>query len=203
MIDRSFDPLNTAIKGAIMGNSIDFMIHDQLQKVESLIREKLQEPLSETAYAGFIEKLRHTNNLVYFCDNCGEIVFDRLLMETMKEQYPGLSIVAVVRSEATLNDATLKDAASIGLDKIAKVEGNGIDGPLPGTVFERCSADIKNLVAQADLIISKGGGNFETIQEQIPKLEADITFLLLSKCNPHMMELGVSRYQPILFNIFH
>jgi uncharacterized protein with ATP-grasp and redox domains len=203
MVDRSSDPLNTAIKAAIMGNSIDFMIHDQLHKVESLVREKLRESLSEGAYSRFTEKIRHTNNLVYFCDNSGEIVFDRLLLETMKKQYPGLKIVAVVRSKPTLNDAILKDAASTGLDRIAKVVENGIDGPLPGTIIERCSADVKNLVARADLIISKGGGNFETIQEQVPKIKKDITFMLLSKCNPHMVELGVKRYQPILFNAFN
>jgi hypothetical protein len=108
----------------------------------------------------------------------------------------------VVRSVPTLNDATLKEAKSIGMDKIVKVIENGIDGPLPGTMLSRCSKEVNDFVRQSDLIISKGGGNFDTLDEDRKHLSKKISFLLLSKCDPHFKNFGVNLYQPIIANFY-
>jgi uncharacterized protein with ATP-grasp and redox domains len=113
-----------------------------------------------------------------------------------------LEIVFVVRSVPTLNDATLVEAKSIGMDKIVKVIENGIDGPLPGTVLSRCSHEVNDFLSRSDLIISKGGGNFDTLDEERKHLQKKISFLLLSKCDPHFKNFGVNLYQPILANFF-
>jgi uncharacterized protein with ATP-grasp and redox domains len=90
-------------------------------------------------------------------------MLDRLLIETMKEWRMDdggrneLEIVFVVRSLPTLNDATLKEARMVGVDRIASVLENGIDGPLPGTITSRCSGEVRDLLQRADLILSKGG----------------------------------------------
>ena len=111
-------------------------------------------------------------------------------------------IVFVVRSVPTLNDATLAEARSIGIDKIARVIENGVDGPLPGTLLSRCSNEVRDVVNRSDLIISKGGGNFDTLDEERNHLNKNIAFLLLSKCEPYYKHFGVKLYDPILANYF-
>ena len=201
-VEQDPHPLNTAVRIAILGNAIDFMIHDKLTEVEALIQERLTVPVNAAAYAQFHEKIAHTHNLVYLCDNAGEIVFDRLLMETLKLHGNDLDIVAVVRSLPTLNDATVKEARAIGLTGLAHVVENGIDGPLPGTVPSRCSKQVRDLIAGADLIVSKGGGNFDTLEEVLGDLNTDIAFMLLSKCNPYKDYFATGLYQPVLYNVF-
>ena len=142
-----------------------------------------------------------SKRLVYFGDNAGEIVFDKLLIETIKELHSP-EIVFVVRSVPTLNDATFSEARSIGMDNIARVIENGIDGPLPGTVLGRCSNEVNDLIRHSDLIISKGGGNFDTLDEERKNLQKKISFLLLSKCEPYYRHFGVKIYHPILANYY-
>ena len=99
-----------------------------------------------------------------------------------------------------MNDATVKEARAVGIDRVVKVIGNGIDGPLPGTVLRRCSQEVNNLVQQADMIISKGGGNFDTLDEERDRLKNKISYLLLSKCDPQYKTFGVKLFHPILAN---
>lgn len=138
---------------------------------------------------------------MYFGDNAGEVVFDKLLIETIKELH-SVEIVFVVRSVPTLNDATLTEARSIGIDNIAQLIENGIDGPLPGTLLARCSNEVQDVVNRSDLIISKGGGNFDTLDEERKHLNKNISFLLLSKCEPYYRHFGVQIYQPIIANYY-
>ena len=195
------DPLYAATKLAILGNSLDFMVADSTLTVENSIKDRINAPLSNSRFSEFKQQLQESKSLIYFGDNAGEIVFDKLFIETLKKLYQ-LEIVFVVRSVPTLNDATLTEAKSIGMDNIVKVVENGIDGPLPGTVLSRCSKAVNDLVRQSDLIISKGGGNFDTLDEERKQLKKKISFLLLSKCDPHFKNFGVNLYQPILANFF-
>jgi uncharacterized protein with ATP-grasp and redox domains len=193
------DPLYPAVKLAILGNSLDFMVADTTLTFENSIKDKINVPLPNENYSKFKRRLQASKRLIYFGDNAGEIVFDKLFIETIKKLY-NLEIVFVVRSVPTLNDATLKEAKSVGMDKVVKVIENGIDGPLPGTVLRRCSNEVNDLVRRSDLIISKGGGNFDTLDEEKKHLKKKISFLLLSKCDPQYKTFGVKLYQPILAN---
>jgi len=85
---------------------------------------------------------------------------------------------------------------------MATVIENGIDGPLPGTVLSRCSSAVNDLVNRSDLIISKGGGNFDTLDEERKHLNKKISFMLLSKCEPHFDNFNVKLYHPILANTY-
>jgi uncharacterized protein with ATP-grasp and redox domains len=201
MINESVDPLYTAVKLAILGNSLDLMVADTAAAFENSIKDRLDAPLALEIFSAFEQQLRASKRLVYFGDNAGEIVFDKLLIETIKELHSP-EIVFVVRSVPTLNDATLTEARFIGMDSIVRVIENGIDGPLPGTVLRRCSNEVNDLVRRSDLIISKGGGNFDTLDEQIEHLQKKISFLLLSKCEPYYRHFGVEIHQPILANYF-
>jgi uncharacterized protein with ATP-grasp and redox domains len=199
MVNEEPDPLYPAIKLAILGNSLDFMVADPSFTIENSIKDRINTPLSEENYSKFKNRLETSKHLVYFGDNSGEIVADKLLIETMKTLYK-LEIVFVVRSVATLNDATLEEAEAVGMDKVVKVIENGIDGPLPGTVLKRCSDEVKKLVQQADMIISKGGGNFDTLDEERNQLNNKVSYLLLSKCDPQYKTFGVKLYHTILAN---
>ena len=201
LVNGAADPLYTAVKLAILGNSLDLMVAGSAGTIENSIRDKVDALLPLKIYSAFEQQLRASKRLVYFGDNAGEIVFDKLLIETIKELHSP-EIVFVVRSVATLNDATLTEARSIGMDNIVRVVENGIDGPLPGTVLGRCSIEVNDLVRRSDLIISKGGGNFDTLDEEREHLQKKISFLLLSKCEPYYRHFGVEIYQPILANYF-
>jgi uncharacterized protein with ATP-grasp and redox domains len=199
MVHADSDPLFPAVKLTILGNSLDFMVADTTLTFENSIKDRINVPLSNENYSKFKHRIQSSKHIIYFGDNAGEIVFDKLFIQAIKKLY-NLEIVFVVRSVPTLNDATLKEARSVGMDKIVRVIENGIDGPLPGTVLRRCSNEVNDLVRQSDLIISKGGGNFDTLDEERKHLQKKISFLLLSKCDPQYKTFGVKLYQPILAN---
>ncbi len=201
MVNEAADPLKLAVKLSILGNSMDFMVADSSLAVEESIAAKAKLPLSNNSYSQFRQQLTATRHLMIFGDNAGEIVFDRLLIETIKKHHQP-QITFVVRSVPTLNDATIREAKAVGIDRIATVIENGIDGPLPGTILSRCSDEVNELVRQSDLIISKGGGNFDTLDEERKHLNKKISFLMLSKCAPHFDNFGVKLYHPILANTY-
>jgi uncharacterized protein with ATP-grasp and redox domains len=201
IVNDNPDPLYEATKLAILGNSLDFMVADSALTIENSIKDRINAPLSKARFSEFKQQLQTSQNIIYFGDNAGEIVFDKLFIETISKFYQ-LEIVFVVRSVPTLNDATLTEAKSIGLDRLVTVVENGIDGPLPGTVLSRCSKAVNDFVRQSDLIISKGGGNFDTLDEERKHLKKKISFLLLSKCDPHFKNFGVDLYHPVLANFY-
>jgi len=201
IVDTSENPLQTAAHIAILGNAIDIMMQNGTADIQKAIAEQLVQPLPQDEFKKFEHKLATSSRIVYFADNAGEIVLDKLFIETLKEKYDP-DIVYVVRSIPALNDATLKDAMSVGMDTLVRVMENGIDGPLPGTRLGRCSREINDLYQKADLIISKGGGNFDTLEEEQKALKKNITYMLLSKCHPYHERFGVEIHRPILVNSF-
>lgn len=200
-LERSPNPLFTAVKLAIIGNSIDFMMCDEPNSLEDSILEKLKSHLHAAEYEAFAEQVKKSRQLLYIGDNSGEIVLDRLLVEIMKERY-GVRVVFVVRGMPTLNDATGKEAEFTGMDRVTTVVGNGIGGPVPGTILRRSSGELRELFQQSDLVISKGGGNFDSLEEDLGVLKQNITFMLISKCYPYAQYFNVPVGQPILKNCF-
>lgn len=195
-VEGSGDPLYLASKLALIGNALDLMILNRVSDLGPLIRRKLKTPLPRQAFQAFRKRLEKCRHLLYLGDNAGEIVFDRLLIEVIYKQY-GLETTFVVRSLPTLNDVTRREAAQVGLDRIARVVENGIRGPLPATMVSRCSPEVRRLVQEADLIISKGGGNFDSLDEE-PEWKNKIAFMFLSKCLPYNRRFGTALDQPIL-----
>ncbi|MCI5191354.1 MAG: DUF89 family protein, partial [Candidatus Electrothrix sp. AS4_5] len=113
--------------------------------------------------------------VLYLCDNCGEIVFDGLLIKQLNRL--GCQVTAAVRESPIINDATLQDAQFCGLDTMCTVISNGTG--CPGTPLASCSTEFKQCFQEADLIISKGMGNFESLSE----VSAPIFFLFTVKCS--------------------
>ena len=199
MVKTAEHPLKMAAHLAGLGNAIDVMMQGGAADIQKIIEEQLAYPLQKNAFEVFEQRISNSNRILYFGDNAGEIVLDRLFIETIKEQHE-TDIVFVVRNNPTLNDATLKDTEQTGMVKLVHVIGNGTDGPIPGTLLDRCSRDVRDLFQKADLIISKGGGNFDTLDELPENHKSNISYLLLSKCQPYASFFGVELQRPILYN---
>jgi damage-control phosphatase, subfamily I len=196
LVMESEDPVFTAINLAIMGNSIDPMGHENPHDIELAIRASLTKAVPRSRFRDLKERLEHSSLVLYLGDNCGEIVYDKLLIETIKSHY-NIEVVFVVRSVPTLNDATLSEAKLVGMDEAATVVENGIAGPLPGTIFSRCSAELRSLWLSADLVMSKGGGNFDTLDEE-ENLTTPLFYMLMSKCIPYRDYFNIPLHYPIL-----
>ena len=160
-VESSSEPLFTATRLAIAGNVIDFGVTGNLQ--EDDIRMAVKQALIEPFY-GEWEKFRNAvakaQSILYLADNAGEIVFDRLLIEQLSPE----RVTLVVRGGPIINDATIADVQAVGLDKIVKVIDNGSDAP--GTILNDCHPAFQRLFFNADLVISKGQGNFDSLSRE-------------------------------------
>ena len=182
LVEKSSDPLWTASRLAVAGNVIDFGIFTSID-IEGAIAKALKNTFAEDAYPVFAESVHDADEIVYLLDNAGEIVFDRLLIETMMQS--GKKTKAVVKGSPVLNDATIADANESGLGKICEVIENGSDAV--GTILEWTSPEFRKIFRDAQLIISKGQGNFETLQ----CTGKNIFYLFQSKCDVLSQELNL------------
>lgn len=162
-INNSNDPLLTALKLSMVANFIDFGANNNISgnKLNELIDTAENQNVDKDEYNHFKSDLANAKNLTYLLDNSGEIVADKLLISTIKEKFNNLKITAIVRGEPVFNDVTLNDAKSVGLINICPVIANGTN--VPGTFYDLVTNETKAALDTADLIISKGQGNFETI----------------------------------------
>jgi uncharacterized protein with ATP-grasp and redox domains len=201
LVEQSSDPLFMAVRLAVIGNFVDLMVSDHSTDVETTLEEELKKPIPENTFLAFRDKLKKARLLVYIGDNSGEIVFDRVLIETIRSLYD-LRVYFVARGVPALNDATFREALSVGMDQAATIIENGMKAPVPGTLLSGCSSEFRDFFRKADLIIAKGGGNFDTLEEE-KTLAQNITFMLLAKCFPYCRYFQTRMYQPILANFFH
>ncbi|NLF95136.1 MAG: DUF89 family protein [Candidatus Riflebacteria bacterium] len=172
-IESASDPFDMAMRTAIAGNVIDLGVPGSV--TEESIRISIEKCLSEPLIgdpAQFWSAVEKAKKILYITDNAGEIVFDRLLIEKL-----GPSRVTVaVRGAPAINDATMADAVAAGLDQIVEIIDNGSDAP--GTLLYECSSEFRQRFNEADLIVAKGQGNFETLSDE----PGNIYFLFKVKC---------------------
>jgi hypothetical protein len=167
------DPLETAVRLAVAGNIIDFGVTATISEaaVEETIDRALRDPL-----VGGVDGLRQAvadaGDVLYLADNAGEIVFDRVLIETLA----AVNLAVGVKSVPVINDATAEDAEAAGLAGRYEIVENGSDAP--GTLLETCSEAFRERFMAADLVIAKGQGNYETLSEA-PR---PVWFILMAKC---------------------
>lgn len=169
------DPLEGGVRAAIAGNVIDFGIYDSID-LDRSIDESFRLPLPDAHLRAFTAAVHKSRRILYLCDNAGEIVFDRVLLEILRNR--GKEVVAVVKGSPVINDATLDDARAAGLHECATVIDNGNDGV--GTLLESCSPGFMDAYRSADLIISKGQANYETLAQV---KDERIFFLFKVKCS--------------------
>jgi damage-control phosphatase, subfamily I len=125
--------------------------------------------------------------VVFLSDNCGEIVFDRLLIQYLKSH--GAHVTLAVKDIPLLNDATLDDARTLGLDRIVDLlTTNGSRGEI-GICLDDIPADLTNAIDNCTLIIAKGMANFESLLEY--ETLPPVAYLMAAKCKPVADEVGV------------
>lgn len=173
-IQASGDPFAAALRFAIAGNIIDFAKRSGVTRDEVLqcLNDAAAVPIDLEAVELLRREIDRAGNILYLGDNTGEIVFDRLFIEQM----PTEKITFGVRGFPVINDATMEDARAVGLADKVRVIDNGSDAP--GTILEDCPETFRRQFEEADLIIAKGQGNYETLSE----VRQNIFFLLQTKC---------------------
>ena len=180
---QSDNYFNTALRLAIAGNIIDFGISNTFD-LHSTIDKVLNSDFAIDDSIQLKQALSEAKTVLYLGDNCGEIVFDKLFIETI--MHPNL--IYAVREVPIINDATLEDAKYVGMDLVADVISNGYDAP--STLLEHCSTEFLEVFNRADVIISKGQGNLEGL---LGKTQKEVYFLLMVKCEVIADVLGVKK----------
>lgn len=183
------DRLIDYIKLAIYGNIIDYGIFQHVENGNWL--ETVENQLESFTFQIddsdlLISNFEIAEKLLYIGDNCGELVFDKLFIEKLKNVYPKMEIIYCVRGEAVLNDNTYEDALEVGMDKLVTVIDDGAS--YPGFVYSEISEQTKLIFDQADIIIAKGQGNFESLEALG---ERKVFFLFMAKCEMLSRELKV------------
>lgn len=172
-ISSAWDPLIMAVRYAITGNIIDLGAKNKIGYGE--IYADLQSASMQPIYGemdSFKKSVQNAKAILYLADNAGEVFFDRLLIE----QLSGVKITMAVRGAPVINDATLSDAKAARIDEIAEIIDNGSDAP--GTILDDCSLEFRHRFENADMVIAKGQGNFESLSDE----KREIFFLFRTKC---------------------
>lgn len=192
-IRRSADPMQTCIKYVCAGNYIDFgptgRVDDSI--LERLLAKAEEEAVSAPELESLKTDLKDAGELVYLTDNCGEIVMDKIWIKFIKEQYPDLHITVILRGGPALNDATMEDAEEIGLTEIVDCMGNG--AAITGTDLSVVSKSAEKLLRKADVILSKGQGNFEGLYGE----KLNPYFLFLCKCELFVRRFGLKKFSSV------
>ncbi|MCK5451643.1 MAG: DUF89 family protein, partial [Candidatus Omnitrophica bacterium] len=177
------DKLLFAVELAIAGNIIDYGVKNSLNVDAELVKilNKEEDIIKKESkaifdYTRFKRVLKRAKNILYLADNAGEVVFDRILIEQIKSMDKDKEIIYAVKEKPIINDALKQDAIVCGINKIARIVSSGSDAP--GTVLSLCSNKFLSMYRRADMVISKGQGNFEALSNA----KRSVFFLFMSKC---------------------
>jgi uncharacterized protein with ATP-grasp and redox domains len=175
-IENSTDKLLTATKIAVAGNVIDLAAAVEFDLEEEL--EKIFDThFAHNDFDRLKERLKSSKTVLLIGDNVGEHIFDYIFIQTLKEIYPDIKYFYMVRGNPIINDVTVKEAKEAGFDQICEIVDSGVN--TPGFVYGRANDYSRDLFDKADLIVSKGMGNYECMNDSHRK---DICFLLKVKC---------------------
>ncbi|WP_039764451.1 damage-control phosphatase ARMT1 family protein [Caldicellulosiruptor sp. F32] len=191
---ESKDPLYESLKAAVAGNVIDLGIKREFD-IESELSHAFDFGFSIDDYPLLKKKLQNSKNIVIAGDNAGEIVFDKVLVEVLNQM--GKNVYYIVKTKPILNDATLEDAKEVGMDKVATIVETGLG--LLGIPKEFVSSQLKQLILNVDIVISKGQANFESLDE-FEEIQDNIFYLLKIKCEYLAKKLNFKHGDLVLIN---
>lgn len=191
IVQRSKNSLFTAVELAIAGNIIDYGVKNSVNVKQELARilsfettTIKKEGSSVFNFKAFKRSLRSAKIILYLADNAGEVVFDRILIEEIVKENQDADILYAVKSYPIINDALFADAKFAGIDRYARIISSGLDSP--GTVLSLCSKTFLKIFNNADMIISKGQGNFEALSDA----GREIFYLFMVKCPVVVKDVG-------------
>ena len=189
------DPVYAALQFAVLGNYLDFSaLHGEVSfdALDKMLDEAQDIALDKDCYAKFCRDLSEKKTLLYLADNAGEIVFDRVLAEALKEKYPHLEITFCVRGEPVSNDAIRADAAVAGIT--FPVIDNGC--AIGGTVLRFVGQELKSAMESADVILAKGMGNTESLFG----CGYNVYYAFLVKCERFIEYFNKPKLTPMFIN---
>ena len=187
---EAMNPFKTALKLSMAGNFMDYGVAQDFD-IHKTIDTVLGADFAIDHSVELEKRIKSAKKILYLGDNAGEIVFDKLFIELI--MHPGLTFA--VRGSAVLNDALEIDAREVGMDMVADVINNGYDAP--STVLSECSPEFLEVYNEADLIISKGQGNFEGLMDEN---DPRIFFLLMVKCDVVAEKMSVPQGSFVVYN---
>ena len=190
-LDNCEDRFDLACRLAIAGNIIDFSVGLKLEQADILksVEDSIEHDVFGTGTTALREAVARARKVMYIADNSGEIIFDKFLLENL----PTEKVTYVVKGGPIVNDATMQDAISTGIVNLVKVIDTGHSAQ--GTILKDCSITFQNEFSEADLIISKGQANFETLSDVKDKT---IFYLLRAKCSSVASAIGCNKMDYVL-----
>jgi hypothetical protein len=188
-LETKDDPLFTLLRLAAAANLLDTGILSTATP-EDVILLTSKMDFEVNNYSAFKKDLKPAKSILYILDNAGEIVFDKLVVESLVQT--GKKVTAVVRKSPILNDALREDAQLTTMDALCKIMDTGSDSL--GVILSLSSAQFREAFDDADVIISKGQANFETLEGT----RKNIYFLMSVKCDVVANHLGVSKGDLVL-----
>ena len=195
MVRTADDPLYAGLQAAILGNYIDFAALQgevSFEKLDEMLELLHSIEVDRDTFAQLRADLETGTNLLYLTDNAGEIVFDRVWLELIHELFPNLAITVCVRGGPAQNDATIADAKDAGMPFPVIDNGTCISG----TVLEQASDELKAAISTADVVISKGQANVETLLDTGHGYNIYYAFLI--KCKRFIDRFGKEKLTPML-----
>ena len=184
LVAKSSQPLITAIKLAAAGNIIDLGILQAHEiNARDAIARAMETPMAVDHTEHFLESLQQCEDFLYLLDNAGEIVFDKVLIRQLQQH---TNVTAVVKAGPIINDACMEDAEDVGLTAICDVIDNG--GAFVGSPLALVPQTFLDRMSQADIILGKGQGNYETIDD----FEGNVYLLLKAKCDIVAAHIGIA-----------
>lgn len=194
-VRESEDHLRMAVQYAMVGNYIDFGALENVNENE--LKKQLDGAASIPVDTEILENFRNeilkAHRLVYFTDNCGEIVTDKLLISVLQDINPDLDVTVIVRGKPVVNDATMEDARQVRMGEVAhRIIDNGAG--MPGNVIGAISPEAMDEVNEADLLVAKGQGNYEGLSE----CGLNIFYFFLCKCELFVRRFNVPQFTGVM-----
>lgn len=193
LYNKSKNKLQTALKIAIAGNLIDYGALKTFN-TQNILDDYVHRDFAINDYLAFKTNLDKASNILYIGDNTGEIVLDKILVKHLISM--GKKVTFTVKSEPILNDALLEDAVAVGMDKITEVIESGCS--IAGTTLAGTNELFHKKLADADFVISKGQGNFETLTEET--ITKPLFYLFLCKCDKIAQIFKVNKFDLMLLD---
>ena len=182
MIKESKDPLKMSILCSIIGNNLDFGIDgasSEPNDLRKIFKKSIKNGLEYDDTQKFKIILKNSKKVLFFSDNCGEIVFDKILCQELKKYNPDLNLTLIVKGKPILSDATMKDAEDLDFIKVVdEILNTGCFAV--GVDFNKMPIKLEKKLKNADLIICKGMANYESFSDTKYK---PIVYLLRTKCD--------------------
>ena len=195
-VEHSDEPLNRAARLAAAGNAVDFGPRRDFD-VESELKRGLREEFRLNHWSMFLDKLNSAEDILYFTDNSGEIIYDRLFIEHLLSSYPIANLDLVVKDGPFLNDVTRKDADELGFENMDRIALKSVDNGDGGNKPRLWSDEVEKWIDCHDLVIAKGQANYEGLSGYSKE---NLFFLLVVKCHLVEKEIGAALGEKVLLN---